>query len=76
MARKVRVEYPGAIYHLMDQGDRREPIFGDEEDRKLFLLSLGQCCGKMDWQVHAWCLMPNLFHLNNPADSKYSKTID
>ena len=37
MPRKLRVEYPGAIYHAMNRGDRREPIFRDDEDRKLFL---------------------------------------
>src|SRR5438445_414111 len=63
LARKLRVEYPGAIYHVMNRGDRREPIFRDDADRKLFLLTLGQCCGKTDWQVHAWCLMENHFHL-------------
>ena len=63
MPRKLRVEYPGAIYHVMNRGDRREPIFRDEEDRKVFLLTLGLCCGKTDWQVHAWCLMANHFHL-------------
>jgi len=61
--RKLRIEYPGAIYHLMNRGDRREPIFKDDEDRRLFLATLGECCGKTDWQVHAWCLMPNHFHL-------------
>ena len=63
MPRKLRVEYPGAIYHLMNRGDRREAIFRDDEDRKLFLTTLGECCGKTDWQVHAWCLMDNHFHL-------------
>src|SRR6266511_2175352 len=63
MPRKLRIEYPGAIYHVMSRGDRREPIFRDDEDRKLFLATLGECCGKTDWQVHAWCLMPNHFHL-------------
>ncbi len=61
MPRKLRVEYPGAIYHLINRGDRREPIFKDDEDRKLFLATLGECCGKTDWQVHAWCLMLNHF---------------
>jgi len=60
---KLRVEYPGAIYHVMNRGDRREPIFRDDEDRELFLLTLGLCCGKTDLQMHAWCLMPNHFHL-------------
>ena len=63
MPRKLRVEYPGAIYHVMNRGDRREPIVRDDEDRKLFLATLGECCGKTDWQVHAWCLMLNHFHL-------------
>ena len=63
MPRKLRVEYPGAIYHVMNRGDPREPIFRDDEGRKLFLGTLGECCGKTDWQVHAWCLMPNHFHL-------------
>lgn len=61
--RKLRVEYPGAIYHVMNRGDRKEPIFKDDSDRGLFLSSLGECCGKTDWQIHAYCLMPNHFHL-------------
>ena len=63
MARKLRVEYEGAIYHVMNRGDRREPIFRDERDRLSFLETLGQACEKTDWQVHAWCLMLNHFHL-------------
>ncbi len=63
MPRKLRVEYPRAVYHMMNRGDRREPIFRDEENRKLFVATLGECYGKTDWQVHAWCLMPNHFHL-------------
>src|SRR5216117_2670810 len=63
MPRKLRVEYEGAIYHLMNRGDRREPIFLGDEDRHLFLETLGQACEKTDWQVHACCLMDNHFHL-------------
>jgi putative transposase len=63
MARKLRLEYEGAIYHLMSRGDRREPIFKDDLDRQLFLATLAQACAKTDWQVHAYCLMPNHFHL-------------
>ncbi len=37
MARKLRLQYPGAIYHVMNRGDRREAIFTDDEDRRLFL---------------------------------------
>ena len=63
VARKLRVQYPGAIYHLMNRGDRREPIFRDDADRAHFLETLGQCCAKTDWEVHAWFLMNNHFHL-------------
>jgi len=63
MARKLRIEYPGALYHVMNRGDRREPIFKDDKDRELFLETLGQACAKTGWQVHAYCLMPNHFHL-------------
>jgi REP element-mobilizing transposase RayT len=63
MACKLRVEYPGAVYHVMNRGDRREPIFRDDQDRERFIGTLGEACGKTDWQVHACCLMPNHFHL-------------
>ena len=63
MPRKLRVEYEGAIYHVMNRGDRREPIFVDDEDRDLLLETLRQACSKTDWQVHAYCLMGNHFHL-------------
>ena len=58
-----RVEYPGAIYHVMNRGDRREPIFKDDVDHRRFLDTLGEACEKSDWQVLAHCLMPNHFHL-------------
>ena len=63
MARKVRVQYAGAIYHVMNRGDRREAIFLSEADRKLFMQTLDEACRKTGWQVHAWCLMSNHFHL-------------
>jgi putative transposase len=63
MARKVRVEYPGAIYHVLSRGDRREDIFLDDTDRNQFLVTLDEVCLKTGWQVHAYCLMRNHFHL-------------
>lgn len=63
MPRKLRVEYEGAIYHLMNRGARREPIFVDDADRELFLQTLRETCRKTGWQVHAYCLMRNHFHL-------------
>jgi len=61
--RSLRIEYPGAIYHVMNRGDRRENIFLNDEDRERFLKTLGQACEKSHWQVHAYCLMSNHFHL-------------
>jgi REP element-mobilizing transposase RayT len=63
MPRKLRIQYPGAIYHVMNRGDRREPIVRDDPDRDRFLSTLGEACGKTGWQVHALCLLPNHFHL-------------
>lgn len=63
MARRLRVQYEGAIYHLMNRGDRREDIFHDDQDRQRFLKTLGEACEKTGWQVHAYCLMRNHFHL-------------
>ena len=63
MPRPLRVAYPGAIYHLMSRGDHREAIFRDDIDRRSFLETLGQACAKTGWQVHAFCLMGNHFHL-------------
>ena len=63
MARKLRVEYPGAVYHLMNRGDRREKIFLGDADRVLFLQTLAEVCVKTGWRVHAYCLMANHFHI-------------
>ncbi|MBU6402951.1 MAG: transposase, partial [Verrucomicrobia bacterium] len=63
MARKLRIQYAGAVYHVMNRGDRREAIFHDDQDRRRFLETLGEACAKTGWQVHAYCLMPNHFHL-------------
>ncbi|MFN3409125.1 MAG: transposase [Limisphaerales bacterium] len=63
MPRALRIQYPGAIYHLMNRGDRREAIFRDDLDHQRFLATLGEVCAKTGWQVHAFCLMPNHFHL-------------
>ena len=62
MARKLSVQYPGAIYHVMNRGDRREAIFSDAEDHRRFLETLGEACAKTGWQVPAYCLMLNHFH--------------
>jgi REP element-mobilizing transposase RayT len=63
MARSIRIEYPGAFYHVMARGNRRERIFRDAEDRLFFLRTLGEACGRTGWRIHAWVLMGNHYHL-------------
>jgi REP element-mobilizing transposase RayT len=63
MPRKLRIEYSGAMYHVMSRGDRRERIFLDDVDRQDFIKTLAEACQKTNWQVHAYCLMPNHYHL-------------
>jgi REP element-mobilizing transposase RayT len=63
MPRPLRVEYAGAIYHVINRGNQRQDIFRDDQDRKIFLDTLGEACVKTEWQVHAYCLMRNHFHL-------------
>jgi REP element-mobilizing transposase RayT len=63
MPRKPRLEYAGAIYHVMNRGDHKERIFIDENDRHMFLATLAETCKKTGWQVHAYCLLPNHLHL-------------
>ncbi|MEI6392731.1 MAG: transposase [Verrucomicrobiota bacterium] len=59
MPRKLRIAYPGAMYHVMSRGDRREKIFLDNVDRQDFIKTLAEACQKTNWQVHTYCLMPN-----------------
>jgi len=63
MPRQLRREFAGAIYHVMSRGDRREKIYRTDQDRRLFLTALTEACGKTSWQIHAYCLMSNHFHL-------------
>jgi hypothetical protein len=55
VARKLRVEYPGAVHHVVNRGDRREPIFKSDQDRALCFNTLAESCQKTDWEVHALC---------------------
>ena len=63
MPRPLRIEYAGARYHVMNRGDGRERIYIEDRDRETFLRTLGEACAKTGWQVHAYCLMSNHFHL-------------
>jgi putative transposase len=56
MSRNLLIQYPGAIYRVMNRRDQREDIFQDDEDRQESHSTLGEACGKTEWQVHAYCL--------------------
>ena len=63
MPRPLRIEYEGALYHVMSRSDRQEAIFLDDPGRNEFVRRRGEACVKMGWQAHAYCLMSNHFHL-------------
>jgi len=63
MPRHLRIEFPGAFYHVMARGNRREVIFHDDDDRRFFLATLSEACAMTGWRVHAWVLMDNHYHL-------------
>ena len=63
MARKPRIEYDGAVYHIMSRGNRGEPIVEDDTDRIMFMECLEEVCGKTGWRIHAFCLLDNHYHL-------------
>ncbi len=63
MARKPRLEYAGAVYHVMNRGNRQQAIFRTDGDRLLFLSALEEVCGRTGWKIHAYALMGNHYHL-------------
>jgi len=63
MARRSRIEYSGAIYHVINRGNYRSFIFETDGARKSFLECLDTCCQAQGWSLHAWVLMGNHYHL-------------
>lgn len=63
MARPLRIEFEGALYHVMARGNARGEIFLDDYDREAFIENLGRVCARYGWRVWAWCLMGNHYHL-------------
>jgi REP element-mobilizing transposase RayT len=63
MTRPLRIEYPGAVYHVTSRGNERKAIFRTNADREAFLAFLGQTVKRFGWSVTAWVLMTNHFHL-------------
>lgn len=63
MSRPLRIEYPGAIYHLTSRGNAHSNIYVTDADRIDFLKLLAQTCQRFGWHSYAWCLMGNHYHL-------------
>jgi putative transposase len=63
MVRPLRIEFPGAVYHVTSRGDRREDIFEDDEDRRAFLAVVAHATQRFDAVALAYCLMDNHYHL-------------
>jgi putative transposase len=62
MARPLRIEYDGAVYHVTSRGNARKAIFRDDGDREMFLSVLQRVNKKYNWICHAYCLMNNHYH--------------
>jgi REP element-mobilizing transposase RayT len=62
MPRQLRIQYPGALYHITARGDRREEIVHDDGDREMLLATLAEACKKTQWEVLAWVIMDNHYH--------------
>lgn len=63
MARPLRLEFAGAVYHLTSRGNARQKVFFTDDDRRLFLDTLAQVVSRYGWICHAYCLMANHYHL-------------
>jgi REP element-mobilizing transposase RayT len=71
VARPLRFQPPGGIFHVFSRGNRRQPIFLDDRDYAYFLALVAQVVKRYRWRCHAYCLMPNHFHLliETPSES-------
>ena len=63
MARPLRIEYPGAVYHITSRGNDKKTIFRDDADRETFLKILAFVNKRYHWLCHAYCLMDNHYHI-------------
>ena len=63
MARPLRIAFEGALYHVTSRGDRQENVYETDDDRNKYLSILCDVCNRFNWEVHAYCLMSNHYHL-------------
>ena len=80
MARPLRIEFAGALYHVTARGNAQADIYNDDSDRQRFLSLLQNTVERYDWYCHAYCLMDNHYHLlietNSPSLSKGMKFLN
>lgn len=80
MARPLRIEFAGALYHVTARGNARGDIYTHNDEREKYLGLLGNACKRFDWYCHAYCLMSNHYHLlietNTPTLSKGVKYLN
>jgi len=63
MARPLRLQLSGGVYHVTSRGDGREDIYLTDADRDAWLEVFGQVCERFNWVCHAWCQMTNHYHI-------------
>ena len=63
MSRTLRIEYPGAVYHVQSEGNRGDAIYLDDEDRETFLRTFQEAARRSGWTVYAYALMANHYHI-------------
>ena len=63
MARPLRIEFPGAIYHVISRGNARQTVFRDDSDYQRLIKGLETVVGRLGWDLLCFVLMPNYFHL-------------
>ena len=63
MNRPLRIEFPGALYHVTARGDQHNALYRDDTDRTIWIEVLGLICARFHLVVHAYCQMTNHFHL-------------
>ncbi|MEO6874673.1 MAG: transposase [Opitutaceae bacterium] len=63
MARPLRMESVGGVYHVLSRGNYRSAVFRSDRTKEAFLRCLGEACVRTGWRIHAWCIMSNHYHL-------------
>ena len=63
MPRSLRIEYPGAVYHVLNRGNYRDAVFREVASKDLFVDTLAKTCERTGWVLHAFSLLDNHYHL-------------